>query len=71
MGSRDNGAPTGEVLRRTRLVKGRRLGVEPHIPGEDGGRVHERVVEVVFSRLDEEHLEVVVQIGQSDRARGC
>lgn len=64
VGRRNNGTTASKVIRGTRFIEGRRLGVEAHVAREDSWSEHEGVVEVVLARLDEEHLQVVIQVGQ-------
>lgn len=59
-----NGTAAIEPFRRARLIKAGRLGVQLHVPGEDAGAEHPRIVEIVLPGLDEKDLEVVVQISQ-------
>jgi hypothetical protein len=54
-----------EPFRRTRVVEGSSLAIQLHVLGVDTRAEDPWVVEVVFSGLNQEDLEIVVKIGQS------
>lgn len=64
MGTWDDSLSPCQPLAGARLVEGGRLGVKLHVTRIDSWPIDPGVVQVAFTRLDEEHLEVVVQVGQ-------
>ena len=65
MGTWDNSAASGKPLGGSRVIEGRRLAVQLHVPREDTWSVHPWVVQVTLASLDEHHLEFVIHIGQT------
>lgn len=64
MGTWNDSLSACQPLARARLIEGSCLGVKLHVTRIDSRPKDPGVVQVAFTRLNEEHLEVVVQIGQ-------
>lgn len=62
MGTWDNGLSAGKPFRRARLIEGRRLRVNLHILRIDTRPEDPWVIQVALSRLNQEHLKIVVQV---------
>lgn len=61
----NDGTTTRQPLGRTRVVEGCSLAVQLHVTWEDTRTEHPWVVEVALASLNKQHLELVVQIGQT------
>lgn len=65
MGGGNNSTTASKPLRGPGVVKGSRLAVQFHVPGEDARTENPWVVQVALSGLNEHDVELVVQVGQA------